>query len=190
MKKIVKNSIEWTIITIALCILVVVLAAAIKDVATNSNHHSFFQMVSDSLPKDNSLIRKGTPSQSIVGSSLGILTILLIYVGMFSIHFLLKKYDWSLERLNWFVILAGITLGLLLMNVLGFMTFSNNILIRLSFSVLAGGNFYLLLRLILAFPYSFLRFLSEKRNQFPEGIATNNKKADKNFAKIAELEDS
>ena len=29
MKKIVKNSIEWTIITIALCILVVVLAAAI-----------------------------------------------------------------------------------------------------------------------------------------------------------------
>ena len=89
MKKVVKNSIEWTIITIALCILVVVLAAATKGMATNSNTHSFFQMISDSLPNDNSLIRKGTPSQSIVSSSLGILTILLIYVGMFSIHFLL-----------------------------------------------------------------------------------------------------
>lgn len=190
MKRVVKNSIEWTIITIALCILVVVLAAAIRGIATNSTHHSFFQMVSDNLPEAKALIKKGTPSQSIVSSSLGILTILLIYVGIFSIHILLKKYDWSLESLNWFVILVGITLGLLLMNVLGFMTFSNNILIRLLFSVLAGGNFYLLLRLILAFPYSFLRFLSEKRNQFPEGIATNNKKADKNFAKIAELEDS
>ena len=180
MKKVVKNSIEWTIITIALCILVVVLAAATKGVVTNSNHHSIFQMISDSLPKDNSLIRKGTPSQSIVSSSLGILTILLIYVGMFSIHILLKKYDWSLESLNWFVILVGITLGLLLMNVLGFMTFSNNILIRLSFSVLAGVNFYLLLRLILAFPYSFLKFLSEKGNQFPEGMDTSNNKAENN----------
>lgn len=178
MKKVVKNSLEWTIITIALCILVVVLATVTKGIVTNSNHHSFFQMISDSLPKDNSLIKEGTPSQSIVSSSLGILTILLIYVGMFSIHILLKKYDWSLERLNWFVILVGITLGLLLMNVLGFMTFSNNILIRLSFSVLAGGNFYLLLRLILAFPYSFLRFLSEKRNHFPEGIATSHHKAE------------
>lgn len=178
MKRVVKNSIEWTIITIALCILVVVLAAATKGIVTNSSHHSFFQMISDSLPKDNSLIRKGTPSQSIVSSSLGILTILLIYVGMFSIHILLKKYDWSLESLNWFVILVGTILGLLLMNVLGFMTFSNNILIRLSFSVLAGINFYLLLRLILAFPYSFLRFLSEKRTQFPEGIATINNKAE------------
>lgn len=90
MKRVVKNSIEWTIITIALCILVVVLAAATKGIVTNSSHHSFFQMISDSLPKDNSLIRKGTPSQSIVSSSLGILTILLIYVGMFSIHILLK----------------------------------------------------------------------------------------------------
>lgn len=43
MKKVVKNSIEWTIITIALCILVVVLAAATKGMATNSNTHSFFQ---------------------------------------------------------------------------------------------------------------------------------------------------
>lgn len=178
MKRVVKNSIEWTIITIALCILVVVLAAATKGIVTNSSHHSFFQMISDSLPKDNSLIRKGTPSQSIVSSSLGILTILLIYVGMFSIHILIKKYDWSLESLNWFVILVGITLGLLLMNVLGFMTFSNNILIRLSFSVLAGGNFYLLLRLILAFPYSFLRFLSDKRNQFPVGITASNNKSE------------
>ena len=180
MKRVVKNSIEWTIITIALCILVVVLAAATKGIVTNSNHHSFFQMISDSLPKDNSLIKKETPSQSIVSSALGILTILLIYVGMFSNHILLKKYDWSLESLNWFVILAGITLGLLLMNVLGYMTFSNNILIRLSFSVLAGGNFYLLLRLILAYPYSFLRFLSEKRNHFPEGIDTSNNKAGNN----------
>lgn len=180
MKRVVKNSIEWTIITIALCILVVVLAAAIRGIATNSTHHSFFQMVSDNLPEAKALIKKGTPSQSIVSSSLGILTILLIYVGMFSIHILLKKYDWSLESLNWFVILVGITLGLLLMNVLGFMTFSNNILIRLLFSVLAGGNFYLLLRLILAFPYSFLRFLSDKRNQFPEGVATSNNKAENN----------
>ena len=180
MKRDVKNSIEWTIITIALCILVVVLAAAIRGIATNSTHHSFFQMVSDNLPEAKALIKKGTPSQSIVSSSLGILTILLIYVGMFSIHILLKKYDWSLESLNWFVILVGITLGLLLMNVLGFMTFSNNILIRLLFSVLAGGNFYLLLRLILAFPYSFLKFLSEKRNQFPEGVSTSNNKAENN----------
>lgn len=180
MKRVVKNSIEWTIITIALCILVVVLAAANRGIATNSTHHSFFQMVSDNLPEAKALIKKGTPSQSIVSSSLGILTILLIYVGMFSIHILLKKYDWSLESLNWFVILVGITLGLLLMNVLGFMTFSNNILIRLLFSVLAGGNFYLLLRLILAFPYSFLRFLSDKRNQFPEGVATSNNKAENN----------
>lgn len=180
MKRVVKNSIEWTIITIALCILVVVLAAAIRGIATNSTHHSFFQMVSDNLPEAKALIKKGTPSQSIVSSSLGILTILLIYVGMFSIHILLKKYDWSLESLNWFVILVGITLGLLLMNVLGFMTFSNNILIRLLFSVLAGGNFYLLLRLILAFPYSFLKFLSEKGNQFPEGMDTSNNKAENN----------
>ncbi len=88
MKKIVQNSIEWTIITIALCILVVVLAAATKGMATNSNTHSFFQMISDSLPKDNSLIRKGTPSQSIVSSALGILTILLFFSGIFSNHFL------------------------------------------------------------------------------------------------------
>lgn len=180
MKKIVKNSIECTIITISLCILVVIIVAATKGIVTNSSHYSFFQMISDSLPKDNSLIKKGTPSQSIVSSLLGILTILLIYVGMFSIHILLKKYDWSLESLNWFVILVGITLGLLLMNVLGLMTFSNNILIRLLFSVLAGGNFYLLLRLILAFPYSFLKFLSEKRNQFPEGVSTSNNKAENN----------
>lgn len=91
MKRVVKNSIEWTIITIALCILVVVLAAATKGIVTNSNHHSFFQMISDSLPKDNSLIKKETPSQSIVSSALGILTILLIYVGMFSNHILLKN---------------------------------------------------------------------------------------------------
>ena len=52
MKKVVKNSIEWTIITIALCILVVVLAAT-REIVTNSNQHSFFQMISDSLPKDN-----------------------------------------------------------------------------------------------------------------------------------------
>ena len=51
MKKVVKNSIEWTIITIALCILVVVLAAT-REIVTNSNQHSFFQMISDSLPKD------------------------------------------------------------------------------------------------------------------------------------------
>mgnify|MGYP000232716441 FL=1 len=177
MKKVVKNSIECTIITISLCIIVVIIVAAIRGISTNSTHHSFFQMVSDNLPEANSLIKKGTPSQSIVEGTLGILTILLIYVGMFSIHILLKKYDWSLESLNWFVILVGITLGLLLMNVLGFMTFSNNILIRLSFSVLAGGNFYLLLRLILAFPYSFLRSLSEKRNQFPVGITASNKKS-------------
>jgi len=42
MKKVVKNGIEWTIITIALCILVVVLAAATKGMATNSNTHSFY----------------------------------------------------------------------------------------------------------------------------------------------------
>jgi hypothetical protein len=102
------------------------------------------------------------------------------FVALYFTIYLLKKYDWSLERLNWFVIFVGITLGLLLMNVLGFMTFSNNILIRLSFSVLAGINFYLLLRLILAFPYSFLRFLSEKRNHFPEGIATSHHKAENN----------
>lgn len=50
MKKIVKNSIECTIITISLCILVVIIVAAIRGIATNSTHHSFFQMVSDNLP--------------------------------------------------------------------------------------------------------------------------------------------
>ncbi|MEZ7542386.1 hypothetical protein O3631_05305 [Streptococcus salivarius] len=176
MKKIVKNSIEWTIITIALCILVVVLAAAIKDVATNSNHHSFFQMVSDSLPKDNSLIRKGTPSQSIVSSSLGILTIFLFFAGIFSNHILFKKYGWSLEKLSWLTILIGIILSVLLMNVFIFMTLSSNILIKLLFSVLTGGNLYLLFRLILDYSYTFIKFSFKKRNHFPAGITTSNKK--------------
>ena len=39
MKRVVKNSIEWTIITIALCILVVVLAAATKGIVNNSNNN-------------------------------------------------------------------------------------------------------------------------------------------------------
>lgn len=176
MKKIVKNSIEWTIITIALCILVVVLAAATKGMATNSNTHSFFQMISDSLPKDNSLIRKGTPSQSIVSSALGILTILLFFSGIFSNHFLFKKYGWSLENLGWLTILIGIILSVLLMNVLIFMTFSSNILIKLLFSVLTGGNLYLLFRLILDYSYTFIKFSFKKRNHFPAGKTTSNKK--------------
>lgn len=190
MKKVVKEILEWMIIIITLYILVVFLSAAIRGIATNSNHHSFFQMVSDNLPEANSLIKKGTPSQFIVDGALGILTIFLFFAGIVSNHILFKKHGRSLEKLSWPTLLVGIILSMLLMNVFIFMSISNNILIRLSFSVLAGGNFYLLLRLILAFPYSFLKFLSEKRNQFPEGIATNNKKADKNFAKIAELEDS
>lgn len=176
MKKIVKNSIEWTIITIALCILVVVLAAATKGIVTNSNTHSFFQMISDSLPKDNSLIRKGTPSQSIVSSSLGILTIFLFFAGIFSNHFLFKKYGWSLENLSWLTILTGIILSVLLMNVFIFMTFSSNILIKLLFSVLTGGNLYLLFRLILDYSYTFIKFSLKKRNQFPVGITPSNKK--------------
>lgn len=175
MKKIVKNSIEWTIITIALCILVVVLAAT-KGMATNSNTHSFFQMISDSLPKDNSLIRKGTPSQSIVSSALGILMILLFFSGIFSNHFLFKKYGWSLENLGWLTILIGIILSVLLMNVLIFMTFSSNILIKLLFSVLTGGNLYLLFRLILDYSYTFIKFSFKKRNHFPAGTTTSNKK--------------
>jgi len=178
MKRVVKNSIEWTIITIALCILVVVLAAATKGIVTNSNYHSFFQMVSDSLPKDNFLIKKGTPSQSIVSSALGILTIFLFNVGMVSNHILFKKYGWSLEKLSWLTILVGIILSVLLMSVFIFMSFSNNILIKLLFSILIGGNLYLLFRLILVYSFTFLKFSSDKRNQFPVGITASNDKSE------------
>lgn len=163
MKKIVKNSIEWTIIMIALCILVVVLAAAIRGIATNSTHHSFFQMVSDNLPEANSLIKKGTPSQSIVDGALGILTIFLFFAGIVSNHILFKKYGWSLEKLSWLTILVGIILNVLLMNVFIFMTLSSNILIKLLFSVLIGGNLYLLFRLILDYSYTFIKFSFKKK---------------------------
>lgn len=176
MKRIAKNSIEWTIITIALCILVVVLSAATKGIVTDSNHHSFFQMISDSLPKDNSLIRKGTPYQSIVGGALGILTIFLLFVGIFSNHILFKKYGWSLEELSWLTINIGIILSVLLMNLFIFMTLSSNILIKLLFSVLTGSNFYLLFRLILDYSYTFIKSSLKKRNQLPVGITTGNKK--------------
>ena len=178
MKRVVKNSIEWTIITIALCILVVVLAAAIRGIATNSTHHSFFQMVSDNLPEAKALIKKGTPSQSIVSSSLGILTIFLFNVGMVSNHILFKKYGWLLEKLSWLTILVGIILSVLLMNVFIFMSFSNNILIKLLFSVLTGGNLYLLFRLILDYSYTFIKISSDKRNQFPVGITASNNKSE------------
>ena len=176
MKKIVKNSIECTIITISLCILVVVLAAAIRGIATNSTHHSFFQMVSDNLPEANSLIKKGTPSQSIVDGALGILTIFLFFAGIVSNHILFKKHGWLLEKLSWLTLLVGIILSVLLMSVFIFMSFSNNILIKLLFSFLIGGNLYLLFRLILDYSYTFLKFSSEKRNQFPVGITASNKK--------------
>lgn len=176
MKKVVKYSIDCTIITISFCILVVIIAAAIKGISSNNTHHSFFQMVSDSLPKDNPLIKKGTPSQSIVSSALGILTIFLFFAGIVSNHILFKKHGWLLEKLSWLTLLVGIILSVLLMSVFIFMSFSNNILIKLLFSFLIGGNLYLLFRLILDYSYTFLKFSSEKRNQFPVGITASNKK--------------
>ena len=180
MKRIVKNSIECTIITISLCILVVVLAAAIRGIATNSTHHSFFQMVSDNLPEANSLIKKGTPSQFIVDGALGILTIFLFFAGIVSNHILFKKHGRSLEKLSWPTLLVGTILSMLLMNVFIFMSISNNVLIKLLFSFLIGVNLYLLFRLILDYSYAYLKFSSRKRNQFPEGIATSNNKAENN----------
>lgn len=180
MRKIVKDSLGWTTIFITLCILLVVLAAATKGIATNSNHHSYFQMVSDNLPKDDSLIKKGTLFQSTVGAALGILTIFLFFAGIVSNHILFKKYGWSLGKLSWLTILVGIILSTLLMNVLIFMSLNNNILIRLLFSILTGGNLYLLFRLILDYSYSDLKFSSEKRNQFPVVITTINKKVANN----------
>lgn len=177
MKKVVKEILEWMIIIITLCILVVFLSAAIRGIATNSTHHSFFQMVSDNLPEANSLIKKGTPSQFIVDGALGILTIFLFFSGIVSNHILFKKHGRSLEKLSWPTLLVGTILSMLLMNVFIFMSISNNILIKLLFSFLIGVNLYLLFRLILDYSYADLKFSSRKRNQFTVGITAINKKS-------------